>query len=71
VKGNLQPNDSRCGLIELQLAAALVAYALDEAHFKSVCKGVWPLCDFYRGGTHLRVMIEGHSGGESFYVNLV
>jgi hypothetical protein len=54
------------------LATALVNYADgDYEEFKRMCQGVWPHCDFYRGGTHLRVLIEGTSNGASFYVETI
>lgn len=52
----------------LALATALVNYADSLEHLKSMCASIWPGCDFYRGGTHVRVLIEGTSGGKSFYV---
>lgn len=51
------------------LATALTNYAngnLEE--LKRLCQAVWPACDFYRGGTHIRVLIEGTSDGKSFYI---
>jgi hypothetical protein len=43
----------------------------DIEALKRMCKGVWPACEFYKGGTHLRVLIEGTSNGKSFYVETI
>ena len=51
------------------VATALTNYANgDLAELKRMCQGVWPKCDFYKGGTHMRVLIEGTSNGKSFYI---
>lgn len=55
----------------LALATALVNYAESIEHLKCMCASIWPECDFYRGGTHVRVLIEGTSFGKSFYVETV
>lgn len=72
MKGNVVLADSRGAVITIQLITAMVAYASDEAHFKEMCEGIWPRCSFYRGGTHLRVLVSGDEGnGPSVYINLV
>ncbi len=51
------------------VATAITNYAngnLEE--LKRMCQAIWPGCDFYKGGTHLRVLIDGTSHGRSFYV---
>jgi hypothetical protein len=71
MKGNVRLEDTRAAVITVQLVAAIVAYADDEEHFRRICKGVWPECDFYSGSTHFRVLVNGRSNGPSVYVNLV
>jgi len=71
MKGNVFLGDTRAAVITIQLIEAMVAYASDEAHFKEMCTGIWPRCNFYRGGTHLRVLVNGQSNGPSVYINLI
>lgn len=71
MKGNVQLGDTRASTLTVQLVQSIVAYAEDGEHFTQMCKGVWPECDLYRGGTHLRVLVNGKSDGPSVYVNLV
>lgn len=70
MRGDIRLEDTRAAVITVQLVSAMVAYADDEEHFVRICKGVWPECDFYRGGTHLRVLVNGRSNGPSVYINL-
>jgi hypothetical protein len=71
MKGNVVLSDSRAAVVTIQLVSAMVAYASDERHFRDMCAGIWPRSDIYRGGTHLRVLVDGQSNGPSVYVNLV
>jgi hypothetical protein len=71
MKANVDLSDTRAATITIQLVSAMVAYADDLEHLKRMCKGVWPECDFYKGGTHIRVLVSGKSDGPSVYINLV
>ncbi len=55
-----------------QFATLLVNLAhSDLQELYRLCLAVWPKCNFYRGGTHVRVFIEGTSNGKSFYVETI
>ena len=51
------------------VATAIVNLANgDRAELQRMAVGIWPRCEFYLGGTHIRCLIEGTANGKSFYV---
>ena len=51
------------------VATAIVNLANgDLEELRRMAVGIWPRCEVYFGGTHIRFLIEGTSNGKSFYV---
>lgn len=68
------PQNCHCDVILLQLAVALTAMFSTRQELIEACRRLWPECDIYGGGTHIRVTpkkIAGQWDQTSFYVETI
>jgi len=65
------PERSKAPAPVVQLIAAIVSIAGTPEKLLEMATSLWPQLEFYRGHTHLRLMLTGKAEGDSVYVELV
>lgn len=66
----VRPERSKAPAPVVQLVAAIVNFAGTPEKLLEMSTSLWPQLQFYRGHTHLRLMLAGKAEGDSVYVEL-
>ncbi|HRK36242.1 MAG TPA: hypothetical protein PLJ47_16720 [Candidatus Hydrogenedentes bacterium] len=64
----VRPERSKAPAPVVQLVAAIVNCAGTPEKLLEMATRLWPQLRVYRGHTHLRLMLEGKTEGDSVYV---